>query len=361
MKNYKHITTLLLIIYLLIYSISNYFLTNSTISGYNDDGYYWSLVFSDSCTELSCFSPNILVLKAFSTLGLSHNVLHIFNALAQTIGFILFIDNIREISKKEFNFRIPEWVMVLWVVSVFEFQFIQWYLMRDVWILLLITEIIKRNNRGLFKNVFLYVLLFLIRPAASIVPILFYAFMKLKKIKTVVVILILSIFLSYKAINNYFGYLISPAAYISGQEFDLEDAIGTRHQYLGIDGYSSEDMIILPFLNFSRPVIFHDPYRYHRRKNGLTGEEILLTEIEVDVVFQNFAVISNVFINLMVIISIISAVFSGDPPRKRMIAFFIFFLLLISFSSGQGRHMLMFIWLEPIIIAYLFQNKKKLC
>ena len=81
----------------------------------------------------------------------------------------------------------------------------------------------------------------------------------------------------------------------------------------------------------------------------------------MDVVFQNFAVISNVFINLMVIISIISAVFSGDPPRKRMIAFFIFFLLLISFSSGQGRHMLMFIWLEPIIIAYLFQNKKKLC
>ena len=356
---HKNITYGLLLAIFILYHFVLYSHEVPFISSKGDDGEYWLDVYAGGF-NLHHLYPNIAFLSTLhSILGWNGVLLFYINMFLQilVVGWV-----VANIFKLEGGSLLVSILSVVWFLSNPDVFFVSNYLMRDVYILLILQMLLTPyltsygHAGGNRINTILTPILLVLRPSSLLI--LSYMF----KLKTVFYISMLLFCANYLTDNLLAKAIVMPAAIFSNvSEFELGDVLAAREnnriesgEYAGSSRMIS--FVVNTFADISRPLLLVFSENPHYDRNGLTGD------VKYNLYQDPLILVSNIawFPNLVITGLILSVVLllglnyslkikSGKLPV--IVFFYLGFYAVYGYFSSSARHFLMFSWLEiPILL-----------
>jgi hypothetical protein len=314
-------------------------------SKYGDDGRFTRAAVDGQSTYFDLF-PNVILTKLFyyATSSVEASLL-LLRVIELSFIWLYLKIIIAKINPNKI-------LLFLFVLSSSDLFFVSTYSMRDSFLILLI--LLFYFSSGLQKFGILGFMI-VIRPVSLV-------FLSLGKTKVIFICAgaFLLFAFAFDIFDDLIKIVITPTAYLSGQNYDISNVIEYRQNLSSsnngvlLNDDNSFSLFLKPIAYFTRPLIFNDITREVISHNGFTGREYLSNGFNTDLLFQNIAVGSNLIYMPLLILSLAKATI-----KKNKIAFlYLSFSALFAFSSGQARHQLMFNFLELLLISQFLEHYK---
>ncbi len=318
------------------------------VSGKGDDGYFWRAVFSSEITGLESLYPNIALLRFLYYLGFDFISLCITNISLQVILLLLLLKCLQ--IKCIPNQYSHLWIF-LWISTTFEVLYSTVFLMRDIYIILLVVLVSSISKFNWMKITALGALT-LLRPFALLIIILFAPIKKIILVMLAIIIIYMS-GLADLALKS----LLMPNAIFSGERFKIEDVISARNER-NLEGQNKMKGSLLalpifaPALMIARPLVPTQGENEYLAHNGLTDVIEFRSNDDPYIMWQNMIIPINCIYLSFLVVSLFRGLISNTGNQRRNVLIYLVGTIVISIVSGQGRHHLMINWLEPVIIAH---------
>lgn len=325
------------------------------ISGKGDDGSFWQTVLSDSeYLGLSKYYPNVFFLRKLASLGFNFESLFLTNLLIQFTFLCLILIKLRKITGSAFSLI----AIIAWFATSVDLLFCVVFLMRDIYIIYFLILLYEKRGQAVSGFKYLITIL-LFRPFAGIFGLIL--FLNKKQI-TKVSLIFSAVFLCVLVLglpsdtSKFAKLILMPNAIYIGQEFELQDVVEQRknRNEEGKRDFRQGfklDMFIAPPLDILRPLIISDVEPSYSGRNGLTGDTFSRDSYDPYIVWQNLIVPLNCFYLAALFLAFKKGLLRGNKKINEMAAIYFIGSILISLLSGQGRHLLMINWLEPVLIT----------
>ena len=331
------------------------------ISGKGDDGFFWRAVLvNDSFTGLEKFYPNVFLLRGLHLLGFDFTFLYFFNLVMQSTILCLILLKL----KSTMSSGVSSIAVFMWLTTSVDLLFSTVYLMRDVYIIYFLVLLYGVREKA-WPSIKYTLAIVLFRPFAAIIALVIYA-QKVFLLRATVVVFILWLALySGDNVMTLVKVVILPNTLYTGQEFEVQDIVDAR-QERALEGRSeiSQSLafrgLLSPILDIVRPLVYTNIEPEYLTRNGLTNVTTVRRTYDPYVMWQNLIILFNCFYIASLFLALRKALFDKRKEMRHMALIYFLGSMIISLTSGQGRHLLMISWIEPILIGSILSKNDTL-